>query len=182
MRFCIKVLTAGIFTLASFSSGASAAPDSDVTPQMAYEDISRSLAELEPITFQAKAEKHKLLVFIENQCVYCSYVVKNVKKYTDAGLTMSFVTMVPSSIKDSVIEDMGRVWCAPDRQKSLQNAMAGFLPGNDSSEKCKNRVIKQSELADRLGVTATPAMVMLEPSVHTFLGSVSPEKILAELQ
>ena len=53
---------------------------------------------------------------------------------------MSFVTMVPSSIKDSVIEDMGRVWCAPDRQKSLQNAMAGFLPGNDSSEKCKNLV------------------------------------------
>lgn len=26
---------------------------------------------------------------------------------------MSFVTVVPSSIKDSVIEDMGRVWCAP---------------------------------------------------------------------
>lgn len=182
MHFCIKALTAGIFTFASFSSGASAVPASDVTPQMAYEDISRSLTELEPVTFQAKAEKHKLLVFIENQCVYCSYVVKNVKKYTDAGLTMSFVTMVPSSIKDSVIEDMGRVWCASDRQKSLQNAMAGFLPGNDSSEKCKNLVIKQSELADRLGVTVTPAMVVLEPSVHTFLGSVSPDKILSELQ
>lgn len=182
MRFCIKALTAGIFTVASFSSGVSAAPASDVTPQMAYEDISRSLAELEPVTFQAKAEKHKLLVFVENQCVYCSYVVKNIKKYTDAGLTMSFVTVVPSSIKDSVIEDMGRVWCAPDRQKSFKNAMAGFLPDNTSSEKCKNLVIKQSELADRLGVTATPAMVVLEPSVHTFLGSVSPEKILAELQ
>ncbi len=50
MRFCIKALTAGIFTVASFSSGASAAPASDVTPQMAYEDISRSLAELEPVT------------------------------------------------------------------------------------------------------------------------------------
>ena len=76
--------------------------------------------ELEPVTFQAKAEKHKLLVFVENQCIYCSYVVKNIKKYTDAGLTMSFVTVVPSSIKDSVIEDMGRVWCAPDRQKSFK--------------------------------------------------------------
>jgi thiol:disulfide interchange protein DsbC len=68
-----------------------------------------------------------------------------------------------------------------DRQKSFQNAMAGFLPDNDSSEKCKNLVIKQSELADRLGVTVTPAMVVLEPSVHTFLGSVSPDKI-SELQ
>lgn len=69
MHFCIKIFTAGIFTLASFSSGASAAPASDVTPQMAYEDISRSLTELEPVTFPAKAEKHKLLVFVDNQCV-----------------------------------------------------------------------------------------------------------------
>ncbi len=81
---------------------------------------------------------------------------------------MSFLTVVPTSIKDSVIEDMGRVWCASDRQKSLQNAMAGFLPCNDNSEKCKNLVIKQSELADRLGVTVTPAMVVLDKSAHTF--------------
>ncbi|MER3927931.1 thioredoxin fold domain-containing protein [Klebsiella pneumoniae] len=162
--------------------GATTAPVLDTTPQMAYEDISRSLTELQPITFQSGVEKYKILVFVDNQCVYCSYVVKNIKKYTDAGLTMSFLTVVPSSIKDSVIEDMGRVWCASDRQKSFQNAMAGFLPDNDSSEKCKNLVIKQSELADRLGVTVTPAMVVLEPSVHTFLGSVSPDKILSELQ
>ncbi|MCW1875988.1 thioredoxin fold domain-containing protein [Erwinia sp. INIA-01] len=155
---------------------------SDTTPQMAYEDISRSLPELEPITFQSNAEKHKLLVFIDNKCVYCSYVVKNIKKYTDAGLTMSFVTVAPSSIKDSVIEDMGRVWCASDRQKSLQNAMAGFLPGNDSSEKCKSLVIKQSALADRLGVEVTPAIVVLDKSAHIFLGSVPPEKILSELK
>ncbi|HCA9948968.1 MAG: thioredoxin fold domain-containing protein [Klebsiella sp.] len=182
MRFFLKVLAAGVFVLASSGVQASSAPASDTTPQMAYEDISRSLPELEPITFQASAEKHKLLVFVDNQCIYCSYVVKNIKKYTDAGLTMSFLTVVPISIKDSVIEDMGRVWCASDRQKSLQNAMAGFLPGNDSSEKCKNLVIKQSDLADRLGVTVTPVMVVLDRSVHTFIGSVSPEKILSELQ
>ena len=173
MSFFLKSLAAGVFTIASFSVGATTAPVLDTTPQMAYEDISRSLTELQPITFQSG---------VDNQCVYCSYVVKNIKKYTDAGLTMSFLTVVPSSIKDSVIEDMGRVWCASDRQKSFQNAMAGFLPDNDSSEKCKNLVIKQSELADRLGVTVTPAMVVLEPSVHTFLGSVSPDKILSELQ
>ncbi|HHN5621571.1 thioredoxin fold domain-containing protein, partial [Ewingella sp. AOP8-B2-18] len=61
--------------------------------------------------------------------------------YTGAGLTMSFLTVGPPSIKDSE-----RVWCANDRQKSLQNAMAGFLAGKDSSEKCKNLVIKKSAL------------------------------------
>ncbi|MGF5218305.1 thioredoxin fold domain-containing protein [Klebsiella pneumoniae] len=181
-HFFLKSLAAGIFVLVSSGVQTSSVSASDTTPQMAYEDISRSLPELEPITFQAGAEKHRLLVFVDNQCIYCSYVVKNIKKYTDAGLTMSFLTVVPTSIKDSVIEDMGRVWCASDRQKSLQNAMAGFLPGNDNSEKCKNLVIKQSELADRLGVTVTPAMVVLDKSAHTFLGSVSPDKILSELQ
>ncbi|MFG1173008.1 thioredoxin fold domain-containing protein [Erwiniaceae bacterium CAU 1747] len=181
MNIRFKALLAGIF--ASVCSGALASHviASDTTPQIAYEDISRSLPELEPITFRASAEKHKLLVFIDNQCVYCSYVVKNIKKYTDAGLTMSFLTVAPQSIKDSVIEDMGRVWCASERQKSLQNAMAGFLPGNDSSEKCKNLVVKQSELADRLGVRVTPVMVVLDKSAHTFLGSVSPDKIISEL-
>ena len=179
MSFFLKSLAAGVFTIASFSVGATTAPVLDTTPQMAYEDISRSLTELQPITFQSGVEKYKILVFVDNQCVYCSYVVKNIKKYTDAGLTMSFLTVVPS---DSVIEDMGRVWCASDRQKSFQNAMAGFLPDNDSSEKCKNLVIKQSALADRLGVEVTPAMVVLDKSAHTFLGSVSPDKILSELQ
>jgi thiol:disulfide interchange protein DsbC len=94
---------------------------------------------------------------------------------------MSFLTVVPSSIKDSVIEDMARVWCASDRPKSLQNAMAGFLPANDSTEKCKNLIIQQSALADRLGVEVTPAMVVLDSSAHTFLGSVSPDRILSEL-
>ncbi len=181
-RFFLNAFTAGVFVIASSGIQAASSPVSDTTPQMAYEDISRSLPELEPITFQAGAEKHKLLVFIDNQCFYCSYVVKNIKKYNDAGLTMSFLTVAPSSIKDSVIEDMGRVWCASDRQKSLQNAMAGFLPDNDSAEKCKNLVMKQSELADRLGVRVTPVMVVLDRSVHTFIGSVSPEKILSELQ
>lgn len=72
-----------------------------------YDDITHSLADLQPITFQAPTEKYKLLVFIDNQCIYCSNVVKNVMQYTDAGLTMSFLTVAPDSIRDSVIEDMG---------------------------------------------------------------------------
>jgi hypothetical protein len=55
--------------------------------------------------------------------------------------------------------------------------MAGFLPANDSTEQCKQLIIKQSELADRLGIKVTPVMVVLDPAVHTFLGSVPPDKI-----
>ncbi len=84
----------------------------------------------------------------------CSYVVKNIKKYTDAGLTMSFLTVVPTSIKDSVIEDRILV---SDRQRVFRMPWP-VLRNNDNSEKCKNLVIKQSD-SRRLGVTVTPAMV-----------------------
>lgn len=182
MKGLLKTFGAAFMMSASSVALASSVPATDATPQMAYEDISRSLPAIEPITFQASAEKHKLLVFVDNQCVYCSFVIKNIKKYTDAGLTMSVVTVAPPSIKDSVIEDMARVWCATDRPKSLQNAMAGFLPANDSTQQCKELIIKQSELAERLGIKVTPVMVVLDPAVHTFLGSVSPDKILSALQ
>ena len=98
----------------------------DNTPQDAFNDITRSLADLQPITFQAPAEKYKLLVFIDNQCIYCSNVVKNVKQYTDAGLTMSFLTVAPSAIRDTVIEDMGRVWCSADRSKACNKRWRDF--------------------------------------------------------
>jgi thiol:disulfide interchange protein DsbC len=122
MKGIIKTIALAMLCTASVSTLAA----TDNTPKEAYDDITHSLADLQPITFQAPTEKYKLLVFIDNQCIYCSNVVKNVKQYTDAGLTMSFLTVAPDSIRDSVIEDMGRVWCSTDKVKSLQKAMAGF--------------------------------------------------------
>lgn len=173
-----------IALLCAVSSGAVAAtpPTTDNTPQEAYDDITRSLDDLHPITFQAPAEKYKLLVFIDNQCGYCSTVVKNVKQYTDAGLTLSFLTVAPKSIRDSVIEDMGRVWCSADKTKSLQQAMAGFLPDNDTTPACSDLVTRQSALADRLGINVTPVMVVIEPAARTIVGSQPPAAILAALK
>lgn len=154
----------------------------DNTPQDAFNDITRSLTDLQPITYQAPVERYKLLVFIDNQCIYCSNVVKNVKQYTDAGLTMSFLTVAPNAIRDSVIEDMGRVWCSTDKAKSLQKAMAGFLPDNDTTAACSELITRQSALAERLGVSITPVMVVIEPESRTIIGSQSPAAILTALK
>jgi len=178
MKGIVKTLAA--LLVCAMSSGAFAAADN--TPQEAYDDITRSLADLHPITFQAPAEKHKLLVFIDNQCSYCSQVVKNVKQYTDAGLTLTFLTVAPKSIRDEVIEDMGRVWCSTDKTRSLQQAMKGFLPDNDASPACTDLVSRQSALAERLGITVTPVMVVIEPASRTIIGSQPPQAILATLK
>lgn len=161
---------------------ATASVSVDATPADAFKDLNRTLPELTPVTFTAANEKHKVLVFIDNQCTFCSQVVKNVKNYNDAGLTMSFLTVAPPSIRDSVIEDMGRVWCSADRKKSLQNAMAGFLPDNNTSASCSEEIAKQSALAERLGINLTPTMIVLDNPPQVILGSVQPAVILDRLR
>lgn len=151
------------------------------TPEEDEQYIVQHLPELKPITYQAAQEKYHLVIFVENQCVYCSDVLKNVKAYTDAGLTMSFLTYAPKSIRDSVIEDMSRVWCAADPAKSLQNSMKGFLPENDGTPECTHLIEQQSALADRLGIQATPTMIVMKPTPVVVMGSVKPDVILNEL-
>lgn len=177
MKGILKTVALAALCMASLNTFAT----TDNTPEEAYKDITRSLADLHPITFQAPAEKYALLVFIDNQCSYCSDVVKNVNKYTDAGLTLSFLTVAPNAIRDSAIEDMGRVWCSADKVKSLKNAMAGFLPGNDTSPACSELVARQSALAERLGINVTPFMVVIEPQSRAIVGSQPPDAILATL-
>jgi thiol:disulfide interchange protein DsbC len=167
--------------LAMLCASVSTFAATDNTPKEAYDDITHSLADLQPITFQAPTEKYKLLVFIDNQCIYCSNVVKNVKQYTDAGLTMSFLTVAPDSIRDSVIEDMGRVWCSTDKVKSLQKAMAGFLPDNDTTPACSDLVTRQSALAERMGIRITIHGGDRAES-RSIVGSQPPAAILATLK
>lgn len=182
MRYTVKVIpliALPVVWAMSFSVFSAAAPASaDESTAEAFKDLDRTLPELTPVTFTAADEKHKVLVFIDNQCTFCSQVVKNIKSYNDAGLTMSFLTVAPPSIRDSVIEDMGRVWCSDDRQKSLQGAMAGFLPNNDTSASCSDEVVKQSALAERLGIQLTPTMIVLDNPPKVILGSAKPDAIL----
>lgn len=151
------------------------------TPEEYEQDIEQHLPGLKPITYRAENEKDHIVIFVENQCYYCADVLKNVKAYTDVGLTMSFLTAAPKSIRDSVIEDMSRVWCAVDPTKSLQNSMKGFLPDNDSTPACTQLIEQQAALADRLGIQATPAMIVMRPTPVVFMGNVKPEIILKEL-
>lgn len=185
MRYTVKVvplIALPIIGAISFSVFSAATPAGvDATAAEAFKDINRTLPGLAPVTFPAVNEKHKVLVFIDNQCTFCSQVVKNVQHYNDAGLTMSFLTVAPPSIRDSVIEDMGRVWCSADRKKSLQSAMAGFLPDNSASASCSEEIVKQSALAERLGVKLTPTMIVLDNPPQVILGSVKPAVILDKL-
>ncbi|PVZ88910.1 thioredoxin-like domain protein [Serratia sp. S1B] len=179
LRKIFIITTFIIFNILPFN--ASSKIMNNISAEKDVEDIIINLPKLEPITWRSPTEKHQIVVFIDNQCIYCTDVIKNVKKYNDAGLTMHFITVAPKSIHDSVISDMARVWCSANRQESLTNAMVGFLPNNESSPHCRDLIEKQSALAERVGVRATPAMVVLEKKPVVFLGNVKPETIIKSL-
>ncbi|CCJ95340.1 Thiol:disulfide interchange protein DsbC [Cronobacter malonaticus 507] len=73
------------------------------------------------------------------------------------------------------------MWCATDKQKSLKNAMVGFLPDNDATPECENLIKAQSAFAIKNGVEVTPTMVVLDNPPQVFLGSLTAETILARL-
>ncbi|ELY3469340.1 thioredoxin fold domain-containing protein [Cronobacter universalis] len=175
------LLALAMFCLHSGSALSATPASAKQTPDESYQETIKALPALQPITFKSAHETHQVLVFIDNQCVYCTNVVKNVTKYTDAGLTMSFLTIAPDSIHDSVIADMARVWCSPDKQKSLKNAMAGFLPDNDATAECEKLINAQSAFAIKNGVEVTPTMVVLDNPPQVFLGSLTADAILARL-
>lgn len=153
-----------------------------LTPEESVKDIATHLDALHPITWRSPAEKYHLVVFIDNQCRYCSDVVKNVQQYTSAGLTMSFLTVAPASIRDEVINDMARVWCSDSPRESLRKAMAGFLPDNDSTAECVRLIEEQSALAQRVDIQVTPVMIVMQPSPVVFVGSVKPDDIIKTLK
>ncbi|ALB64892.1 disulfide bond formation protein DsbC (plasmid) [Cronobacter condimenti 1330] len=169
------------FGMLCLSTGHALSATPTTSPELSYPEMMKTISGLQPLTFKAAHEKHQVLVFIDNQCSYCTYVVKNVDKYTDAGLTMSFLTVAPDSIRDSVISDMARVWCSADKQKSLKNAMVGFLPNNDATPACENLVKAQSDFAVKNGVNVTPTMVVLDNPPQVIIGSQPPDAILASL-
>lgn len=170
---------ASLFTIMTLPMATSAIA---LTPEASVKEIADNLVELNPITWTASAEKYHMVVFIDNECSYCSDVVKKVQQYTDAGLTMSFLTVAPPAIHDKVISDMARVWCSSSPRESLRNAMAGFLPDNDTSPACIRTIEQQSALADRVGIEVTPVMVVMQPSPVVFIGNVKPAEILKALK
>ncbi|MGP8848756.1 hypothetical protein ACT01T_08115 [Enterobacter asburiae] len=59
--------------------------------------------------------------------------------------------------------------------------MAGFLPDNDITTACSDLIARQTALAERLGISITPVMVVIEPESRSIIGSQSPAAILATL-
>jgi thiol:disulfide interchange protein DsbC len=72
---------------------------------------------------------------------------------------------------------MVAVWCADDPNKAMTDAKAG--KAIDTSKTCETKIPQQYELAQKLGVTGTPAMIL--PTGELLPGYLPAKRLAAYL-
>ena len=101
--------------------------------------------------------KRVLYTFEDPNCGYCRKFQQELAKVDNITIyTFLWPILSPDSVEKSKA-----VWCAKDRAKAWDDIMnAGAVPKNDRS--CPNPLAKNSELAQRFGVTGTPAVYLAD--------------------
>jgi thiol:disulfide interchange protein DsbC len=102
-----------------------------------------------------KEVKHTITVVTDINCPYCRRLHSEMPKYMENGIKVRYIFM-PLKGPDDVNKTIS-VWCADDRNAALDIAKAG---GEVEARKCDNPIMKQMELARKLGVRGTPAIIL----------------------
>lgn len=109
----------------------------------------------EAITYKAKNQKYEVSVFTDITCVYCHKLHEEIKAYNDLGVTVHYYPWPRDGDKGQVFTDMTSVWCAKDKNKALDDAMAG-KPVKAAS--CDFPMGKYLDIGRRMLIRGTPGM------------------------
>ncbi|MEO6064711.1 MAG: DsbC family protein, partial [Lysobacterales bacterium] len=108
------------------------------------------------ISFPAKNEKYKVLVFTDLDCGWCRKMHQQIAEYNNAGITVDYLFFPRAGMEGDSAKQAQAVWCSKDRRAALTQAKAGqHLTGPTN---CKNPVADQFNLGMRLGVAGTPTI------------------------
>lgn len=100
--------------------------------------------------------EHSVYVFTDTDCAYCRRMHKDIKKLTDAGITVHYLAFPRAGVNSQTYNDMVSVWCAADKQQALTQAKLGNRP---PAMACDNPVKDQFDLGVAMGVNGTPAVM-----------------------
>ena len=103
----------------------------------------------------AGATRHRLTVFTDVDCPYCSKFHLEVPDLNSAGVEVRYAAW-PRTPPGTESHDRSiSVWCARDRHRAMTDAKAGR---NIAHATCDNPVQEHYELGRRLGVNGTPTL------------------------
>lgn len=131
------------------------------------------------IVYKAAKEKHVITVFTDITCGYCHKLHQQIKGYNDLGITIRYLAFPRAGLASDTAKEMQAIWCAANGKKLLDSALKGdvFSPAT-ASEACKDDIATHFKLAQQLGVTGTPAMVLEDGSL---LPGYQPPEALAAI-
>ncbi|MEA1889614.1 MAG: DsbC family protein [Pseudomonadota bacterium] len=126
------------------------------------------------IIFPAEGKTlHKITVFTDVDCPYCSMLHKEVPKLNKAGIEVRYLMYPRAGPGSPTFTKSISAWCADDQKKAMGIAKEG---GKVAAKNCDNPVQEQFVLGQSIGVTGTPTLVL--ESGKVLPGFVPAEKLI----
>jgi len=104
--------------------------------------------------------KHTITVFTDANCPYCASFHQQVPALNKTGIRVRYLFL--PVIRPTSYEDAKAVWCAQDRHAAFDQAIAG-TPA--VSADCAHPLDAHLELGRKLGINATPTVVLSDGNV-----------------
>lgn len=129
------------------------------------------------IRYPAKAPaKYTVTVFTDIDCPYCRKMHSYMDAYNELGITVNYVLMPRAGLGSASFNKAVAAFCADNPGQAVTRAMNGeTLP----AKQCAHTITEQYELAHKLGVRATPTIIL--PNGKVQAGLVEPKQLQALL-
>jgi len=151
---------------------------SNITEQRRDETRLELLAGISPherIIAPASGETHgRITVFVDTNCLYCIKLHKQGAELARRGVEVQYLFYPRSGPASDSFAQAIAVWCAADRLAALDAVMHGStLP----PVACDNPVLQHYELARRLELRGTPAIIFADGTIR--YGALPISELLA---
>ena len=124
------------------------------------------------IVYGPKKPTHTVTVFTDIDCGYCRKLHSEIDQYAKAGIKVRYMAYPRAGLGSGSYQKAVSVWCSKDKNDAMTRAKRGEeVKAND----CDNPVAQQFELAQRIGLRGTPAIITEQGQV--FPGYVPADRL-----
>jgi thiol:disulfide interchange protein DsbC len=108
------------------------------------------------IVYGPKKPTHIVTVFTDIDCGYCRKLHSEIGQYTKAGIKVRYMAYPRAGLGSGSYQKAVAVWCSKDKNDAMTRAKRGE---EVKAKDCDNPVAQQFELAQRIGLRGTPAII-----------------------
>jgi thiol:disulfide interchange protein DsbC len=124
------------------------------------------------IVFAPKEVRHTVTVFTDVDCGFCRKLHSQIADYNKYGIAIRYLAFPRTGVNTESYYKAVSVWCSADRRTALTRAKLGEPLKRIT---CDNPVRDHMALADKLGVTATPTLILEDGSLIS--GYIPPDRM-----